>query len=251
MIDHDEVSPNGSNGSSPTDNVETGNGYLEIDGEKFEYRETTDEVEVFVPEDYPEEKRPALERKVDEFKQTLASTKRKAFEVNREKDEVAEERRRLAEEREALRREREQLSAQRTTSAPQDNALRDAFGVETWDDVAVLQVENPQAYHQGFARYNAGIAAQDAYERVRSESIQQTIRAEGFNPQTVAAFAKANGINRLDVAYDYYKRVNEKPKGQSLADIQKKTVKFVPKGAGTSQTPKIAPGMKKVLDETP
>lgn len=248
MVIHDEVSPNGSNGSSPNNNV-TGFSTLEIDGHQFEYRETDDEVEVIIPEDFPEEKRSELERKTEEFKHTLASAKRKALDVNRDKEEIERQRRELEAEREALKREREQLS-QRETEKPKDNALLNAFGVKSWDDVTALQVEDPEAYHRGLARYNAEVSYRDAYNRLATDRISETIQNDGYNPKSVESFAKANGISRLDVAYDYYKRVNDRPKGVSLAEIQKKSVKFVPKGAGSSQSPKAAPSMKDLFDST-
>lgn len=249
MVRHDEVSPNGSNGSSPDANVETGKGTLEIDGHEFEYRETNDEIEVEIPDDFPEDKKPELERKAEEFKNTLASAKRKSFEANRKLEDLDERERRLREEEEAFERKQKQLSQSKTPD-PDDNALLTAFGVETWDDVTALQVEDPKAYHKGIAKYNATIASQDAYNRLQGDNIRRTMEAEGYNPNTVEAFAKANGITRIDVAYDYYKRVNIKPKGQSLADIQKKTVKFVPKGTGSSHSPKTAPSMKELKDST-
>lgn len=249
MLEHDAVSPNGSNGSSPDTNV-TGKGTVEIDGQEFEYREKGDEIEVVIPDDYPEDKIPELEKKADEFKHTLASAKRKAYEVNREKDDLAEERKRLEEDREALRREREQITSRKASSNTQDNAILEAFGVETWEDVSVLQVENPEAYHKGVIKYNAAKVSQDTYQRLRNENVQETIRAEGYNPKSVEAFAQIKGISNLDVAFDYYKRVNEKPKGISLAEIQNKAVKFVPRGAGASQTTKPVPGMKGMLDDT-
>lgn len=249
MVKHDAVSPNGSNGSSPDTNV-TGKGTLEIGGQEFEYREKDDEIEVTIPEDYPEDKLPELEKKVDEFKQTLASAKRKAYEANLEKKDLAEERKRLEEEKEALRREREQLASGGSASRAKDNAIMEAFGVETWEDVSVLQAENPEAYHKGVIKYNSAKISQDTYQRLRNESMQDAIRAEGYNPASVEAFAKIKGINNLDTAFDYYKRVNEKPKGISLAEIQQKTVKFVPKGAGTSQNKKPIPGMKEMLNES-
>ncbi len=249
MLEHDEVSPNGSNGSSPGV-VATGKGTVEIDGQEFEYREKGDEIEFVIPEDYPEDQIPELEKKADEFKHTLASAKRKAFEANREKDELAEERKRLEEEKEALRREREQIAKTKATSNLHDNAILEAFGVETWDEVSVLQAENPELYHKGVIKYNASAVAQQAYQRMQTENVQNVIRAEGYNPSSVEAFAQANGITRLDVAFDYYKRVNEKPKGTSLAEIQKKSVKFVPQGAGASQEKKQVPGMRGILDDT-
>lgn len=249
MLEHDEVSPNGSNGSSPDTNV-TGTGTLEIGGQKFEYREKDDEIEVVIPKDYPEDRLPELEKKVDEFTQTLASAKRKAYEANLEKKDLAEERKRLEEEKEALRREKEQLASGGSASRTKDNALMEAFGVETWEDLSVLQAENPEAYHKGFIKFSSAKSSQEAYQRLRNESIRETIKAEGYNPASVEAFAKIKGITSIETAFDYYKRVNEKPKGTSLAEIQKKTVKFVPQGAGTSHTKKPITGMKGMLDES-
>ena len=243
----DEVSPNGSNGSSPTDNVDTDISTLEVDGESFEVRMTDESIDVIVPDDYPEEKRANISKKADEFRYTLASAKRKALEANREKEDVERERRELEQEREKLRIERESLS-KKPSDLSGDNALLKAFGVETWDDVSALQAENPAEYHRGVARYNAEIAARDAYSRIREESINKAIADEGYSPASVAAFAKAKGIASLEVAFDYYKRVNEKPKGTSLADIQKKAVKIVPKGSVQPNTPQKAIGLKELYD---
>jgi hypothetical protein len=81
-----------------------------------------------------------------------------------------------------------------------------------------------------------------------NDTLSKKIIEEGYNPNSVSGFAKANGISRIDVAFDYYKRVNEKPKGTSLADLQKKSVKFVPRGGGTTQGTKQAPGMKDIFE---
>ena len=72
MTTRDEVSPNGSNGSSPNDNVDTDIRTLEIDGEQFDFRETDDSIDIIVPDDMPEEKRTKIEKKAEEFKHTLA-----------------------------------------------------------------------------------------------------------------------------------------------------------------------------------
>lgn len=245
----DEASPNGSNGSSPDENVETGYSTLEIDGEQFSVRETDSEIEVIIPDDLPEEKRADLENKADEFKHTLASAKRKAFEAKREKEDVERARQELEQEREALRKEREAINSRKPKiSNTDDNALLRAFGVETWDEVSQLQVENPAEYHNGLARYNAERSATDAYNRLRDEAINNTIINDGFNPNTVAAFAKAKGISSLEVAYDYYKRVTDKPKGISLAEIQKKAVKLVPKGSAQPKAPAKTEGMKEIYN---
>ena len=230
-------SPNESNGSSLDSNV-NGTGILEIDGEQFEYRESGDEIEVLIPDDFPEEKRATLDNKVDEFKSTLASAKRKAYEVNRERENLDKERRELEREREQLRRERE--SAAPTNK--QENDLLQHFGVDSWDKVSNLQIEDPEAYHKGIASYNAAISAQSAMAQMQHSVVEKQIVSEGYNPETIKTFAKASGISRIDVAFDYYKRTEEKPKGISLAEIQKKSVKFVPKGSTSSGSNK-APGL--------
>ena len=249
MTTRDEVSPNGSNGSSPNNNVDTDIRTLEIDGEQFDFRETDDSIDIIVPDDMPEEKRTKIEKKAEEFKHTLASAKRKAMEANREREDLRREREELELERDRLRKEKESLHSLRGSNVTNDNAILKAFGVETWDEVSQLQVENPEGYHRGLARYNAEIAAQDAYIRLRNESLSNIIMDEGYNPSTIAAFAKAKGIANLDVAFDYYKRVSEKPKGFSLADIQKKAVKIVPKGAVEPKESKKAIGLRELYKE--
>ena len=95
MTTRDEVSPNGSNGSSPNNNVDTDIRTLEIDGEQFDFRETDDSIDIIVPDDMPEEKRTKIEKKAEEFKHTLASAKRKAMEANREREDLRREREEL------------------------------------------------------------------------------------------------------------------------------------------------------------
>ncbi len=250
MKDNDfETSPNGSNGSSPNHNVED-TGKFEVDGQTFDYRLTENEIEVEIPEDFPEEKKPALLNKVEEFKHTLASAKKKVYEANQERQALAEKEAALRKREEELARKESELL--RTPAKPTENSneLLATFGVETWDDVQVLQAENPAAYHEGLARYNAQQARKEAMQSVRMETTRNQILAEGYNPFEVEAFAKANEIGNLQAAFDYFKRVNAKPKGQSLADIQKMTAKLIPKSSGSAQDKnKKAPSLKEMYEQ--
>lgn len=244
MLDKDLFSPNGSNGSSP-ENVETDAGKLEIGGDTFDYRINGDEIEVSIPDDYPEEKIPELEKRVDEFKSTLASTKKKAHEANQTLAEVKRLEKELKDKLAALETAKPKAQQPKTDDAD----LLECFGVDSWEDVQVLQVENPAQYYKGLATYNAKKSTEAAMQNLRTEGVLAVIKSEGYNPYEVKAFAEAQGITRLDVAFDYYKRVNEKPKGESLADIQKKSVKFVPRSTGDGRTQKKVQSLKEMYDE--
>ncbi len=241
---------NGSNGSSPNENVETGiTGAVEFDGETFEYREKDDEFEIIVPDGISEEKLKSLESKVDEFKHTMASAKRKAYEVNREKDDLARQRAELEAEKEAFRKERE-MSTGEAKAKPTGNVTPEVFGVETWDEVTQLQMSDPATYHRMLAAHNADVASERTMQSVRNSAVVDAINNEGYDANEVQRFAKSKGISNLATAYDYYKRVNDKPKGLSLAEIQQKAVKFVPRGQGDPNVSKKIPSMKELLDES-
>lgn len=239
----------GSNGSP--ENVETGiTGTVEIDGEKFEYREKDDEIQVILPEDISEDKRKSLEGKADEFIHTMASAKRKAFEANRQKDDLARQREELEREREAFRKEREMLSAEESKATSTGKLTPEAFGLETWDEVAQLQMTDPGVYHNLMAAHNATVASEKAMQSVRNSAMIDAINHEGYDANEVQRFAKSNGITNLGVAFDYFKRVNTKPSGLNLAEFQQKKVNFVSRGQGDPNVSKKIPSMKELLDES-
>lgn len=238
----------GSNGSP--ENVETGiTGTVEIDGEKFEYREKDDEIQVVLPDDISEDKRQSLEGKADEFIHTMASAKRKAFEANRQKDDLARQREELEREREAFRKERE-MSTGEAKAKPTGNVTPEVFGVETWDEVTQLQMSDPATYHRMLAAHNADVASERTMQSVRNSAVVDAINHEGYDANEVQRFAKSNGITNLGVAFDYFKRVNTKPSGLNLAEFQQKKVSFVSRGQGDPNVSKKIPSMKELLDES-
>lgn len=238
----------GSNGSP--ENVETGiTGTVEIDGEKFEYREKDDEIQVILPDDISEDKRKSLEGKADEFIHTMASAKRKAFEANREKDDLARQRAELEAEKEAFRKERE-MSTGEAKAKPTGNVTPEVFGVETWDEVTQLQMSDPATYHRMLAAHNADVASERTMQSVRNSAMIDAINHEGYDANEVQRFAKSNGITNLGVAFDYFKRVNTKPSGLNLAEFQQKKVNFVSRGQGDPNVSKKIPSMKELLDES-
>lgn len=242
----DQLDPKGSNGSSPDKNVDTDVRTFEFEGKEIGYKETDTDLEILIPEGLADEKQQNL---AEELKKHLAASKKKNFDLNREKEELEAQKRKLAEEKQKLDLERNALSSNTDIAKDGDEMLK-AFGVETWEDVEILRIEHPERYHKGLAKYNANNAAAEAVQRMAYEGTKAAIRNEGYNPETIVAFAKASGITNLTVAFDYYKRVNESPKGESLADIQKKSVKFIPSTGGVTTGKKNtdAPSLSQLYD---
>jgi len=235
MKDTDQNDPNGSNGSSPDNNVvvdftET----AEIDGFKTRYGEDDEGNIVFeTPSDLPDDKAASFERKANEFVNTLGSAKKKNLDLNIEKANLEAEKRKLEQERAAFEASK---SAQTQTQQPVSHEaalIKRHFGVETWDEVEDLRAENPGKFYTAQANFNAEIASNQAMNVSRLETIRAQIRGAGYNAQEIEAFAKAKGISDLDTAFDYYRRVTQTPAGKPLSQVQKeRSVRIVPPSTG-------------------
>lgn len=220
MSKNDLTDPNGSNGSSPEENVEKFG--VNFEGKEYSAQITEDGITVEA-DDIPESKHEALEKEV---KAQLAAAKKKNFDLNREKEELDRKAREL-EERE--RRLQETPKPEPTTHNP----IREAYGVETWDEVAQLAVDDPARHAEGVSNYAALSAQKRGAQAAYDAMLESQIRNEGFNPQEVKRFATLHGISNMASAYAFFKR-EQKPvsKGISLPDLQKASVKIAPSGKG-------------------
>lgn len=218
-------SPEGSNGSSLAETIEA-----EF-GSEVTVTETDTDVKIEYPDDFPQEKIQKLERIAKDMK--LDAGKLKERNMNAKKLESE-----LETELERTKRLNYELE-KRLTGAPSDSAdnLYEQCwpGCKTAQDVEDLRTEDAEAYWQGQARFNEATAAKTTVTHARTEMVKNDLRKEGINPQEVEKFAKANGIQDLGVAADYYKLkvAQGGAKGKiSLPDFQAKQVSLAPKGKG-------------------
>lgn len=236
MKDIDQNDPKGSNGSSPDSNVAVEfDKAAEIDGFQVRYGED-DEGGIVIesPSDLPADRSESFERKATEFVNTLGSAKKKNLDLNLERQKLEQEKRQLEQDRAALEAQKNaQAQAPATPVHKEAELIKRHFGVSTWDEVEDLRAENPGKFYQAQAAMNAEIAANQAASVSRTETIRAQIRGEGYNAQEIEAFATASGISNLNVAFDYYKRINQPPPGKPLSQFQKeRSVRIVPPSKG-------------------
>lgn len=220
-------SPEGSNGSSLAETIEA-----EF-GSEVTVTETDTDVKIEYPDNYTEEQKLKLQRRIDDFK--LDANKLKERNMNVKKLEGD-----LETELERTKRLNDELEAQLRGTAPKpntDNLYEQCWaGCKTAADVEELRSEDPEEYFRGLARYNEATSARTTVAHTRNEMVKNDLRKEGINPQEVEKFAKANGIPDLGVAADYFKlKIAHQPgnKGKvSLPEFQAKQVSLAPKGKG-------------------
>lgn len=239
--------PNGSNGSSPDANVKVDyTGVAEIDGYKARVGEDENgDIVVEAPEDLPADKLAGFTAKAEEYGKTLSAAKKKNLDLNKEKEELETERRRLEAEKAEFEAQKRALTM--NPPAPQPNGsdsetemIKRHFGVNSWQEVEDLRTDNPDKFYQANANYQAEISARAASKAAGLETMRSQMRTEGYDPSEVEVFARAKGITDLNTAFDYYKRVNDKPKGKSLHDLNnERKVRVAPasKGMGDGKPP--------------
>lgn len=241
---------------SPENVDEETRGQVKIGDEEFEYVETDEDISLIVPDDYPEEKREALLRKEKDWKATIASAKKTAYDNKRASEALTEKEQELAEREQRLR-EKEAAAARKEQSGITENnsesrRLVNAFGVETWEEVEMLRTEDVAAYHKGLARYNADEMVALSSKAAREEGIKARISQDGHDVGRVIAFAQAQGIQNLESAYDYYKLKTAKPAGTPIAEVQKKAARIIPESKGNpggSGKPKKVQKLNEVYSE--
>lgn len=217
-------SPEGSNGSSLESIIK------EEFGGEVAVSETEGEISLEVPDDYTEEQKAKLQRRVEDFKLDHNKLKENNMNVKRKEQELEAELQKAKELREQY---EAKLNAPQTP-APSDNIYKKYWGVESAEDVEDLRTENPDLYWQGQQRFNEGTAAAHSVRSAQAEMLKATIRSEGHNPLDVEAFARAHSMSDMGAAYDYFKLKTGKAtgRGTSLPDYQKKQVTIVPRGIG-------------------
>jgi len=233
MVDKDldfEQSPDGSNGSSLADTIK------EEFGDEITVTETETDVSIEYPDDYSDEQKLKLQRRIDDFK--LDANKLKERNMNVKKLETN-----LESELERTKRLNDQLEQQLANGGvnnpqPGNNEYQKYWGVESAEDVEDLRTVDPDKYYQGLKRFNEGTVATHSVVSAQAEMQRQAIRNEGHNPVEVEAFAKAHGHTNLSAAYEHFKLKTGKPapKGVSLPDLQKKQVTLAPKGKGDGRS---------------
>lgn len=216
---------------------------VEIDGLNVVYTTGEDgELEAQLPDEYAnmsEEQKVAFDRKVDDGSKTLAKLKQERMQ-QKDKDRRIQE---LEDELAKTRQPEAKLDEggkTETTVATTD--LKKYWGVETWAELADLQVDNPEAYHQGFAKQAEDAAVKAQQKAVADQKVHNAILAEGYNYAEVKEFADKNGIQSLSVALDYYKLKNPKAKAPLVRKIP-------PSAIPAKSTPTTRPVKKSYDDE--
>ena len=218
--------PDGSNGSSLQETIEA-----EF-GNEITVTETDTDINIEYPDDYTDEQKQKLERRIEDIKRDGNKLKERNMNVKKLETDLETE----LEKAKRLNQQLEQQLANGGANKPPsgNNDYQKYWGVENAEDVEDLRTVNPDMYYQGWKRFNEGTAATHSVASAQAEMQRSAIRNEGFNPVEVEAFAKAHGHTNLAAAYEHFKLKNGKPapKGVSLPDLQKKQVTLAPKGKG-------------------
>ena len=191
------------------------------------------------PEGLSLEQKNKFTKQAEDYALSLSAAKKKNFDLNKERE--ALELKKTEFEREKAEFAKSQSTAQPATASQgklTKEELKRYWGVETIAELHDLQEDDAERYHTGVSDRAADIASQRSIERFNNVSVSSQITADGNDPGVVQAYARANGISNLASAYRFYKLdrgANNSPGGTSLAELQKRGVKILPAGTGTTE----------------
>ncbi len=196
---------------------------VEIDGLKVTYSHGEDgELEAQLPDEYEamsDEQKASFDRKVDEGTKTLAKLKQERMQQKDKDRRIAELEAELAKSKQT-----DAMPEARPSEITSPTDLKKYWGVETWAEVADLQVDDPEAYHKGFAK-QAEEAAISAQKKVAADQkIHNAILSAGYNYAEVKEFADQNNITNLSVALDYYQLKNPKVRPSMVRKVPPATL---------------------------
>lgn len=208
--------------------VETKPTIVEIDGHKLEFDEETQEFTP--PDDFDEwdaEAQQKLQRKADEYVNTLAKAKKKNYDL-------AQEQKRLKDWENQLKERERSLAnggkAEQTHISSNDPMKY--WGVETWEDVDLLSKED---YAEGFAKKVADSVELRVSSKVEENAIRNTVISEGYDYEVIKQFASEQKIGSTKTAFDYYKLLHPVPKAKFR---RKEEPAPITKGTGVKPKPK-------------
>ena len=239
-----------------TDGNEGQTEQVDVDGVKVTKKKVGNTIEIDVPEDIYDDPDAldAFKRKFKDVETVASKTYKERYEFNREREKFEAKQKELEKrEAELEAQQKELLETKKGKDTFRSEGSPDLLstvkemnieGVNTYDDIEDLRVNNPAAYYQAMGKYQSKLAEMSqksmlrmSQKRMQEMMLDNQVRAEGFDPAEVRAFAESYiGSDYTANAYELFKL--KKGTKKNIADeinkqnsVREQSVKFVRQSA--------------------
>jgi len=229
---------------------------IDVDGVQVTKKTVGNTIQIEVPEEIynDPDALDAFKRKFQDVETVASKTYKERYEFNREREEFEAKRKELEKrEAEIEKQKKELLETSRGKDTFKKEGSPDLLstvkemnieGINTYDDIEDLRVNNPAAYYQAMGRYQSKLAEMSqksmlrmSQKRMQEMMLDNQVRADGFDPAEVRAFAESYvGADYTANVYEMYKL--KKGSKKNIADeinkqtsVREQSVKFVRQSA--------------------